>query len=266
MVCASEGVHPKDFYKLTSIKTMSYSHTLQEVKFSLVLQRIFGNQNPSYDADHVRTNDALNRNYRTPQTTDTLSIPSNNPVAAEAYSFNMQTGRFLELADGNKNYMKLDGFENFVAPTSNAQMNITGTEGANRIVTGSNDDYVQGKGGSDRIFGNHGHDTLLGGSGHDVISGGSGNDHLAGGSGFDRLYGGRDADSFRLTGGWGFDRIMDFQDGQDKIEIKAIDGLDNVHIQDGRDGHARIWNNNDLIAIVNNTQRADLTIQGEVIM
>ena len=266
MVCASEGFHPKDFYKLTSIKTMSYSHTLQEVKFSLVLQRIFGNQNPSYDADHVRTNDALNRNYRTPQTTDTLSIPSNNPVAAEAYSFNMQTGRFLELVDGNKNYMKLDGFENFVAASSNSRMNITGTEGTNVIVTGSNNDYVQGMGGRDRLYGNHGHDTLLGGSGNDLISGGSGNDELVGGSGFDRLYGGRDADIFRLTDGYGYDRIMDFQDGQDQIQIKAIDGLDNVRIENGRGGHAEIWNNNDLIAVVNNTQRADLTIQGEVIM
>ena len=245
---------------------MAYSHTLQEVKFSLLLQHIIGRQNPFYDADHVRTNDALNNNYNTPQQTDCLFIPHNNPVEAEAYSFNMQTGRFLEVSDRRKNYMQLNGFEDFIASASRASMNITGTEGANRIITGNNNDYVQGMGGSDRLFGNHGHDTLFGGSGHDYVSGGSGDDQLAGGSGFDRLYGGQGADRFRLTAGSGFDRIMDFRDGQDQIEIKAIDGLDNVTIRDGRGGHARIYNDNDLIAIVYNTQGADLTVQGEVIV
>ena len=90
-------------------------------------------------------------------------------------------------------------------------------------------------------------------------------DLLIGGEGYDRLRGGIGADTFRLSAGRGFDRIMDFHDGQDKLEVRAIDGLDNVNVVDGRGGHARVYNNNDLIAIVYNTDAADLVIQGEFI-
>ena len=244
---------------------MAYSHSLQDVKSSLLLQRNFGNRNPAYDADRVRINDGLNRNYSRPQRTDSLVIRSDNPVDAQAYVFNMQTGNFLELANGNKNYMKLDGFENFYARGSNAVMNITGTEGSNQIATGTGNDYVQGKGGNDRIYGNHGNDFLSGDSGHDYISGGIGDDELVGGTGYDRLRGGLGADKFRLLTGYGYDRILDFQDGEDQLQVKAIDGLDNVSVTNGVGGHARVYNDNDLIAIVYNTDAADLTIQGEVI-
>ena len=81
---------------------MTYSHSLQQVKFSLFLQRIFGNNNPVYDADHIRENDGLNRNYSTTPQTDVLSLHHENPVEADSYSFNMETGSFLEVADGRK--------------------------------------------------------------------------------------------------------------------------------------------------------------------
>lgn len=244
---------------------MAYYHSLQHVKFSLLLQRIFGNRNPAYDADHVRTNDGLNHNYSEPQQTDSLNIRHDDPVDADSYSFNMQTGRFLEVVDGRKNYMQIDGMEDFFARHSDAKMNITGTEGANQIGTGTGNDYVQGMGGSDTIRTKGGDDTLSGGAGNDYLDAGLNDDLLIGGEGYDRLRGGIGADTFRLTAGRGFDRILDFNDGQDQLEIRAIDGLDNVRVTDGVGGHARVYNDNDLIAIVYNTEKEDLTVQGEVI-
>ena len=60
-------------------------------------------------------------------------------------------------------------------------MNVTGTNGANRLV---------GSATADRISGLGGNDTILAGSGSDVADGGSGNDRVSGGEGADRLTGG----------------------------------------------------------------------------
>lgn len=258
------GGHPEDI-TYTSLKTMAYSHALKQVKLSLFMQRIFGERNPAYDADDIRRNDGLNRNYSMTQQTDLLSIQHDTPVDADSYSFNMKTGRFLEVADRTKNYMQVDGIEDFFAIHSNATMNITGTEGANRISTGRNNDYVQGMGGNDTLRGKGGNDVLSGGTGNDYIYGDGNNDLLIGGEGYDVVRGGIGADTFRLSTGMGYDHIMDFHDGEDKIEIRAIDGLDNVRAEGRSDGHAYIYNNSDLIAKIYNTDPADLTTQGEVI-
>ena len=244
---------------------MAYSHSLKQVKFSLLMQRIFGDRNPAYDADDIRRNDGLNRNYSMTQQTDSLSIQHDTPVDADSYSFNMKTGSFLEVADRSKNYMRINGMEDFFGYHSDAKMNITGTEASNQIATGTGDDYVQGMGGNDTIRGKGGDDILSGGAGNDYIDAGLNDDLLIGGEGFDILRGGIGADTFRLSSGRGYDHIMDFHDGEDQLEIRAIDGLDNVIVRDGSGGHARIFNNNDLIAIIYNTDAADLTTQGEVI-
>ena len=246
---------------------MAYSHSLQQVKFSLLLQRMFGDRYPAYDADYIRRNDGLNRNYSRPQRTDSLNIRHDNPVDADSYSFNMQTGRFLEVANRRKNYMQIDGMENFYGYHSDAKMNIKGTESSNQIATGTGDDYVQGMGGNDTIRGYGGDDVLAGGAGNDYIDGGLNDDLLIGGEGYDTLRGGIGADTFRISAAHGLDHIMDFNDGQDKIEIRAIDGLDNVVVRQGADGNARIFNTNGhtMVAVVYGVDAADLTVQGEVI-
>ena len=243
---------------------MTYSHSLQQVKFSLLLQRMFGNNNPVYDADHIRETDGLNRNFSSTPEKDLLSIHHENPVDADSYSFNMETGSFLEVADGRKNYMQIKGMEDYFGIHSDAEMNITGTEDANHIQTGTGDDYVQGMGGNDTIRGKGGKDVLSGGTGNDYIDGGLNSDLLVGGEGFDTLRGGIGADTFRLSAGNGYDKIMDFHDGEDKLEIRAIDGLDNVNVM-GWGDHSLVRNGNDPIALVYNTDPADLTVQGEVI-
>ena len=246
---------------------MTYSHSLKQVKFSLLLQRMFGNRNPAYDADDIRTSDGLNRNYRTTPLKDSLTIQHDNPIEADSYSFNMQTGRFLEVANRRKNYMRINGMEDFSARHSDAEMNITGTEVSNQIQPGTGDDYVQAMGGNDTIRGKGGDDTLSGGAGNDYIDAGLNDDLLIGGEGYDRLRGGIGADTFRLSTGHGMDHIMDFHDGEDKIEIRAIDGFDNVIVRQGANGNAHIFNNNghNRVAVVYGVDAADLTVQGEVI-
>lgn len=228
---------------------------------------MFGNRNPAYDADRIRTTDGLNRNYSEPQLTDSLSIRYDNPVDAESYSFNMQTGRFLEVANRRKNYMRINGMEDFFARHSDAKMNIIGTEGSNQIGTGTGDDYVQGMGGSDTIRGKGGDDVLSGGAGNDYIDAGLNDDLLIGGEGNDTLRGGIGADTFRVSAAHSLDHITDFHDGEDKIEIRAIDGFENVIVRPGADGNARIFNNNghNMVAVVYGVDAADLTVQGEVI-
>lgn len=66
-------------------------------------------------------------------------------------------------------------------------------------------DFVDGRGGDDRLEGVEGDDTLAGGSGRDDLIGGPGDDALAGGSGDDYLEGGFGSDT--LDGGAGDDRL-----------------------------------------------------------
>ncbi len=99
----------------------------------------------------------------------------------------------------------------------------TGTNGADRIQTGGQNDRifgglgndtiqsgagrdaVNGEGGNDSIDGGGEGDFLLGGAGFDTINGGGGNDTLSGDSFADSLNGGSGNDV--ITGGDGFDQI-----------------------------------------------------------
>ncbi len=97
------------------------------------------------------------------------------------------------------------------------------------------------------IAGDETANTLTGGAGDDVIRGGQGDDVITGGTGDDTLYGdgmagdatGSDADTFVYTQGGGNDTIVDFTDGEDKIDISdftEITGFDDINAhQDGGD-------------------------------
>jgi uncharacterized repeat protein (TIGR01451 family) len=97
----------------------------------------------------------------------------------------------------------------------------TATAGADEIVLGTGDNFVNalegddqvaGGAGSDNLRGAGGDDTLLGGAGNNVLRGNFGNDRLEGGGGDDTLKGGRGADI--LIGGEGADTFV-FLVGQD---------------------------------------------------
>ena len=88
-------------------------------------------------------------------------------------------------------------FENVITGPGND--GISGTAGTNIILTGSGDDYQDGRGGADQLFGEDGNDTLLGGLGNDLLNGGLGNDTLDGGVGADTMTGGAGDDSYTVN-------------------------------------------------------------------
>lgn len=99
--------------------------------------------------------------------------------------------------------------------TGNALANIiTGSDGIN---------VLSGLDGNDRIYGKAGADKLLGGNGDDTLSGGLGYDELTGSAGNDRFVFASDTE----IGGGGTllpsDLIRDFVQGQDRIDLSAID-------------------------------------------
>ncbi len=63
-------------------------------------------------------------------------------------------------------------------------------------VDGEANGNVQGYGGNDRLFGGDSEDILFGDGGNDTLSGGGNNDFLGGGEGRDKLTGGAGADQF----------------------------------------------------------------------
>ncbi|MAW85991.1 MAG: hypothetical protein CMJ42_05615 [Phyllobacteriaceae bacterium] len=89
-------------------------------------------------------------------------------------------------------------------------------------VVGSNFD--------DRLFGSAQVNLLDGGAGSDILLGNNGNDTLRGRAGRDILYGGNDDDTFAYfsvaDAGLLFadrDRIQDFSNGDDRIDLSAVD-------------------------------------------
>jgi Ca2+-binding RTX toxin-like protein len=116
---------------------------------------------------------------------------------------------------------------------------LTGGAGNDTIQGGDGNDVVRGDGwtvnpGDDYIQGNAGDDILQGDGGNDRIVGGIGNDTLVGGLGGDYLAGSEGVDIFRylaveesqnvvINGVSQQDQIADFTQGQDKIDLSAID-------------------------------------------
>ncbi|WP_239324785.1 calcium-binding protein [Snodgrassella gandavensis] len=92
-----------------------------------------------------------------------------------------------------------------------------GTNGDDELYAyGSEDTYLDGGKGNDKLFGAAGSDNLVGGSGNDYLDGGSGDDRLYGGTGNDILVGGVGNDY--LEGGSGNDiYVFSKGHGQDTI-------------------------------------------------
>ncbi|NKD77728.1 hypothetical protein HEQ60_08145 [Haematospirillum sp. H1815] len=99
--------------------------------------------------------------------------------------------------------------------------NIKGGHAGDQLTGDEADNILDGEGGNDEICGNAGNDHLNGGEGEDWLKGDGGNDILTGGAGADTLHGGPGADTFRYatTAETHGDRILDFQPGEDRIDL-----------------------------------------------
>ena len=99
---------------------------------------------------------------------------------------------------------------------------ILGQLGNDTLLGGIGQDSLFGGAGDDRLLGDGDDDLLSGGLGRDTLLGGAGSDTLTGGAGDDVLNGGALADVFVLTRGGGRDIIQDYQDGVDRLDVRAL--------------------------------------------
>jgi Ca2+-binding RTX toxin-like protein len=102
---------------------------------------------------------------------------------------------------------------------------LGGQDGNDAIAGGNGNDSLQGDAGTDFLTGDAGGDTLDGGADNDVLFGGADGDFVYGGAGNDLLFGGTSGDAFAFGPGFGTDLIVDFQQGQDYIDMTAL-GID----------------------------------------
>ena len=96
---------------------------------------------------------------------------------------------------------------------------LAGGAGSDRLFGGFGVDVASGGIGNDRIYGGEGNDTLTGNLGADTVNGGAGNDMLDGSAGRDQLRGNAGADRFVFAADGVTDRLLDFQNGQDLIDL-----------------------------------------------
>ena len=102
---------------------------------------------------------------------------------------------------------------------------IFGGEGDDTLDGGGGEDWILGGEGNDTLAGGASADRLMGGEGRDTLDGGEGDDWLSGGTGTDTLTGGSGADTFAYFTGHGSDTITDFTDGEDKIDLSALESI-----------------------------------------
>lgn len=122
-----------------------------------------------------------------------------------------------DFLDGNSGNDTVDG--------GSGNDTIIGWLGFDLLFGGDGDDFISGGKNEDTIFGGAGNDLIYGGRGFDVIDGGDGNDTIAGDRGNDTLTGGLGNDHFQFNRtpdiSNNIDTIIDFQSGQDVIELSA---------------------------------------------
>jgi uncharacterized surface protein with fasciclin (FAS1) repeats len=142
----------------------------------------------------------------------------------------------LLVSDGSDDVDFVIGTDKGEAISTGADRDLINAKGGNDIIhAGSGDDVVLGGAGRDVIFGESGNDLLRGGTGNDVVAGGSGNDTIHGDRGNDTLSGGTGADVFVFAPRGGNDVVIDFRNGQDRIDLSAFNlaGFHDLHLTGG---------------------------------
>ncbi|MEM9794254.1 MAG: calcium-binding protein, partial [Pseudomonadota bacterium] len=115
---------------------------------------------------------------------------------------------------------------------------VIGDDTRERIVTGDDDDFIDGNGAGDIIVAGKGDDTVLGGRGRDAILGKDGADILLGGGGRDLISGGNNRDLINgganrdaLSGGKGADTFV-FEEGGARDVITDFSRIDMIDVSD----------------------------------
>jgi Ca2+-binding RTX toxin-like protein len=157
---------------------------------------------------------------------------ANNVLEAKGQGIDtVETGlNGYTLTDNVENLTLLGGGN--IAGHGNALDNhLTGNAGSNNLSGEAGNDLLEGLGGNDSVDGGAGNDVLRGGEGNDGVIGGTGDDTLEGGLGQDVLIGGAGKDVFVYQTSdravaelqnLGSDTILDFQHGQDKIDVRDL--------------------------------------------
>lgn len=104
---------------------------------------------------------------------------------------------------------------------------IFGDLGDDELRGGTGDDTIFGGRGADEIFGGADNDTITTGRGVDFVSGGQGDDFIIAGSGTNTLKGGNGEDVFHFTGAPGTNIVDDFENNTDTLELAGL-GFDTV--------------------------------------
>ncbi len=152
-------------------------------------------------------------------------------------------GRF-SFDDGSALWLGGSGRDSFdvlrdARDAANADNQLLGLDGNDRLSGGHGNDVLRGGDGNDRLLGRLGDDQLDGGSGADRLNGGRGNDTIDGGSGNDMLRGGSGADHFVFATGSGHDLIVDFQSGMDRLDFSQT-GLQYADLKIVDDGFGHV--------------------------
>jgi glucose/arabinose dehydrogenase len=158
-------------------------------------------------------------------------------VSSEIWSFRVVNGKAVDAANRTDQFVtavgSLDNIASF-GEDGRGNLYIVGIDGEIFRIdpqkgAGDMADVINGGDGNDRILGGIGNDKLRGDAGQDSINGGGQDDLINGGGGQDRLTGGTGADTFDFNqisdsrSGSKRDVIVDFDDGQDVIDLSTID-------------------------------------------
>lgn len=136
----------------------------------------------------------------------------------------IKAGNGNDTAYGGTGNDKINGDNgNDIIEGGNGNDLIGGDNGHDKLYGGEGNDEIWGGWDNDQLSGDQGNDWLHGGHGNDIVAGGAGNDTIVSGLGDDVVYGGQGLDTFEHTGQGGKMNIKDFQSGQDKIDVTAMD-------------------------------------------
>lgn len=138
------------------------------------------------------------------------SFVGNNPV----FTGNVMDGHALADTLGSQSG---DSGPVVTPPPTLPPTSTTATDGADHLNGTTANNVIDGKGGNDVINAAAGNDTIFGGAGYDTLTGGAGND----------IFAFRSAAEIG-TGPINQDVITDFVQGQDKIDLSAIDANANL--------------------------------------